>query len=220
EEQIENRPARSQCQRVQFVGQGEDDVEVVGVQQIALLRLQPSLASLRLAFWTTAGSAGVIGDGCFVGASFTLILMPAKGSSTAALDGPVCLQLLIVHNSLEALEKLPAPATDDVGHLDGRPRHKRGRWWRRLLWSIFESFSASMGLTTFCRCCADRCRYWAVTSRSSWPSSSWMVRRSVPASSRWVAQLCRTRCGETLLRMPAFFAAWVHARHTILSLMG
>ena len=57
EEQIENRPARSQSQRVQFVRQGEDDMEVVGVEQIALLRLKPSLAGLCLAFWTTAGSA-------------------------------------------------------------------------------------------------------------------------------------------------------------------
>jgi hypothetical protein len=32
---------------------------------------------------------------------------------------------LIVENSLEALEKLPALATDDVGHFDGRPHHGR-----------------------------------------------------------------------------------------------
>jgi phage-related protein len=32
EQQIEHWPSRSQCQRVQFVGEGEDDVKVVGVQ--------------------------------------------------------------------------------------------------------------------------------------------------------------------------------------------
>jgi hypothetical protein len=53
--------------------------------------------------------------------------MPAKGSTAATLHGPVCLQLLIAENSLEALKKLPALATDDVGHFDGRPRHERGR---------------------------------------------------------------------------------------------
>src|ERR1700733_5709615 len=51
--------------------------------------------------------------------------MPAKDSSAATLHGPICLQLLIVENSLEALQKLPALATDDVGHLEGRPRHGR-----------------------------------------------------------------------------------------------
>jgi hypothetical protein len=33
-------------------------------------------------------------------------------------------------------------------------------------------------------------------------------------------QECRTRCGETALRMPAFFAACVHASHTTLSVIG
>ncbi len=42
--------------------------------------------------------------------------MPAKGNSTATLHGSVGLQLLIVENSLEALQKLLALATDDVSH--------------------------------------------------------------------------------------------------------
>jgi len=54
--------------------------------------------------------------------------MPAKGSSAATLHGSISLQLLIAENGLEALEKLLALATDDVGHFDGRPRHERGRW--------------------------------------------------------------------------------------------
>ena len=54
EEQVEEWPGRSQCQRVQFVGHGEDDVEVVGVEQIALLCLEPSPASLRLALGTAS----------------------------------------------------------------------------------------------------------------------------------------------------------------------
>ena len=47
-----------------------------------------------------------------------------------------------------------------------------------------------------------------------------MVRRSVPASSRCVAQLWRTRWGVTLLRMPALLAASLQVRHTILSVIG
>ena len=39
------------------MGEGEDNMEVVGVQQIALLDLEPSHAGLCLAFWTTARSA-------------------------------------------------------------------------------------------------------------------------------------------------------------------
>src|ERR1035437_6093721 len=100
-------------------------MEVVGVQQVALLDLEPSPASLRLAFWTTPRSAGVIRDRCFVRTILTLILMSAESCSAATLDRPVCLQLLIAENGLEAFQKLPALATDDVGHFEGRPRHGR-----------------------------------------------------------------------------------------------
>ena len=54
EQQVEKWPGRSQRQRVQFVGQGEDNVEVVGVEQIALLCLEPSPAGLRLALGAAA----------------------------------------------------------------------------------------------------------------------------------------------------------------------
>ena len=118
EEQIEQWPARSQCQRVQFVGEGEDDMEVVGVQEIALLNLEPSPASLRLTLRTASRSAGVVGDGCFVRAVLTLILMSAKGSSAATLHGPICLQLLIAENGLEALRETVCPC-------DGRCRPLR-----------------------------------------------------------------------------------------------
>jgi len=52
EQQVEEWPGRSEGQRVQFVGQGEDDVEVAGVDEVALLRLEPSPAFLRLALGT------------------------------------------------------------------------------------------------------------------------------------------------------------------------
>lgn len=80
EQQVKQWPSRSQCQRVQFVWQGEDEVEVVGVEQIALLDLEPSTSSLRLAFWTASRSAGVVRDGCFVRTVLTLIPMPAKAA--------------------------------------------------------------------------------------------------------------------------------------------
>jgi hypothetical protein len=54
EQQVEEWFGRSQCQRVQFVGKGEYDMEVVGVEQVALLCFEPSPASLRLALGTAA----------------------------------------------------------------------------------------------------------------------------------------------------------------------
>ena len=54
EKQIEELPGRRQSQRVQFVRQGEDDMEVVGVDEIALLGLKPSEAGLRLTLGAAA----------------------------------------------------------------------------------------------------------------------------------------------------------------------
>ena len=42
----------------------------------------------------------------------------------------------------------------------------------------------------------------------AWPSSSWIARRSAPPSSRWVANECRSVCGET----PAAPRAWSRSR--------
>src|SRR5208283_663378 len=100
-------------------------MEVVGVKQIAPLCFEPSSACLCLALRAAARTAGVVGDGCFVLTAFTLILVAAKSSSAAALHSPACLQLLIAENGLEALDKLPALAAEDIGNFKGRPRHRR-----------------------------------------------------------------------------------------------
>lgn len=52
------------------------------------------------------------------------------------------------------------------------------------------------------------------------PSSNWIVRRSVPASSMWVAKLCLNVCGPILLLSPARSAASWHACRTTLSELG
>lgn len=123
-EQIVESGWTCQGQRVEFVGHGEDDMKVVGVKQIALLSLDPTLAGLRLALGTATRSAGVVGDGCFVLAVDTLVLMPAQSRGTATQHSPKCLQLLKAEDGLEALQKVSALGTDDVGHLDGRLAHE------------------------------------------------------------------------------------------------
>jgi hypothetical protein len=53
-QQIEECGRAGQGERVEFVGHGEYDVEIVGVEQIPLLRLDPSLAGLCLALGTAS----------------------------------------------------------------------------------------------------------------------------------------------------------------------
>lgn len=57
EQQIKKSLGAGERQRVEFVRDGEDDVEVVGVEQIALLGFEPSRTSLRLALGTAARPA-------------------------------------------------------------------------------------------------------------------------------------------------------------------
>ena len=49
--------------------------------------------------------------------------MSAQGSGTATQHSPICLQLLIAENGLEAFQKLPAAGAEDVGHFNGRSGH-------------------------------------------------------------------------------------------------
>ena len=128
EQQIEEASGSGERQRIQLVGHGEHDMEVVGVEQVALLRLDPTPAGLRLALRATTRSAGVIGEGRFKLAVGTLVLMSAQSPGTATLDSSKCLPLLKAEDGLEAFQKLPALCADDVGHLDGRAHHgRRGR---------------------------------------------------------------------------------------------
>ena len=94
--------------------QGEHDVEVVGVEQVTLLGFKPSPARLRLALRTAPRPAGVVGDGCFVRATDTLVLVSTKGSGAATLYSPICLQLLVAEAGLVASQKLLALCADDV----------------------------------------------------------------------------------------------------------
>jgi hypothetical protein len=50
-QQVEEISGSSESQRVQLVGNGEHDMEVVDVEQVALLRLDPALSSLCLTLW-------------------------------------------------------------------------------------------------------------------------------------------------------------------------
>jgi hypothetical protein len=52
-------------------------------------------------------------------------------------------------------------------------------------------------------------RYFAVVVKLRCPSSSWMVRMSVPCSKRWTAKACRSECGVIGLEILQIrWAAW------------
>src|SRR5580700_5143638 len=149
------------------------------------------------------------------------IAMTAQCRGAAAQNGAKGFELLKAKAGSIPIQEAIAVHAKNVGHLEGGPSHfSLFRLKLRLMFAVLDSTRPSNGLVTVCRCRCDRWRYLAVVSRSPCPSRTWMVRRSVPASNKWVAQLWRSVCGVTRLRMPAQRAASLHAIQTVLSEIG
>src|SRR2546427_8204556 len=149
------------------------------------------------------------------------VAMTAQRCGTTAQNGPKRFELLKAKAGSIPIQKAIALQAKDVGHLEGGLSYfSFFRLKLRRMFSVLDRERLSSGLLTACKCRCDRCRYWAVVSRSPCPSRTWIVRRSVPASNKWVAQLWRSVCGVTRLRMPARRAASLHAIQTVLSEMG
>ncbi len=178
EQQIVKQSGVLQGQHVEFVRHREDHVKIAGGKQFLFPRGEPALAGLGLALRAMAIPAGVIGDGRWTIAAFLAVLgtgieMAAQSRGPAVADGAEHLPLLIAEACPVAVQKTIALRAEDVGHLHGGPCHVlllRLKPWRASFTS--ESGMLSSGLMTACRCLADRCRYFAVVSRSPCPSST------------------------------------------------
>jgi len=110
----------------QLLGQGEDDVEVVDREELRLAGFEPALRGTRLALRTVAVATGVVGVAIRV-APLTVQLMAAEFGRSAALDRRQDFQL--PHAQVPGLTQPPGRAVSahDVGDLQRRPFHRRGR---------------------------------------------------------------------------------------------
>src|SRR6266700_6557415 len=220
EQQVVEQTRVLQRQHLEFVGHSEYDMEVTDGQEFAFSGRQPALARLRLTLGAVPVSARVVRDSLMTAARAG-IAMAAQRSGATAQNGTKRFELLKVKARSIAIQEAIALRAKDVGHLEGGLSHfSFFRLKLRLMFSVLESARPSSGFVTACKWRCDRCKYWAVVSRSPCPSRTWMVRRSVPASNKWVAQLWRSVCGVTRLQMPARCAASLHAIHTVLSEIG
>src|SRR5882724_10438885 len=189
-----------QGQHIEFVGHREHDMEVISGQEFAFASRQPALARLRLALGAVPVSARVVGDGLMT-AVRAGIAMTTQRSGAAAQNGPKRFELLKAEAGSIAIQEAIAVRAKNVGHLEGGPSHSCFfRLKLRLMFSVLDRARLSSGFATACKWRCDRCRYRAVVSRSPCPSRTWMVRRSVPASNKCVAQLWR-------------LCLWVRRRH-------
>ena len=132
-----------------------------------------------------------------------IALFPASGESggSACADVAESLALLGQEGVAPAGQEFLFVLSRDIGDFQPMLGHR----CRLLPWERSMRFRCrvSKELLTDCKRCSDTFRCRAVVRLSAWPSMTWMVRRSAPASSIWVAQAWRNRSGKTGRAMPA-----------------
>ena len=132
----------------------------------------------------TLHNARVVRDGLMTAAQAG-IAMTTQRCGAATQYGPKRFELLKAKAGSIPIQEAIAVRTKNVGHLEGGPSHfSFFRLKLRLMFWVLDSVRLSSGFVTACKCRCDRCRYWAVVSRSPCPRRTWMVRRSVPASNK------------------------------------
>ena len=88
----------------------------------------------------------------------TAIEMPTQGGGPAVRDGAEHTQVLRRQPGALGLDEVCPVLANDVGHLEGWPRHRRCFSRVRRAVSGAARVSASSGLATACRCFWDRWR--------------------------------------------------------------
>jgi len=104
EQQIVKQARVFQGQHIEFVRQGEHDMEIAGVEEFAFACCEPALTLLRLTLWAVPISTRVVGDD-LITATLASIAMLAEGSCATALNGPKGFELLKVKARSIALRK-------------------------------------------------------------------------------------------------------------------
>ncbi len=108
-------------QRVEFVGQGDHQVEVVGGQKPLQALGQPLGLLEALALGTVSVAAGVIGDGQVAAALAADVHVAAQTGGAAAFDIPHGLMLCRAETLVFPVVR--AMVAKDLGHLQGWSGH-------------------------------------------------------------------------------------------------
>ncbi len=150
-------------------------MEVGAVEQFGATLADPGGAGKGLTLGAVAVAAGAIAEAA-VAAVVALLDLAAEGGGAAVLDRRHGAALGGGQGGGETLAESVPVAVEDVSHLEGGAVH-----WAQL--AGCGRGSRSSGLVVVETLELARCRVRAVVERLRWPSRSWMVRTSVPASS-------------------------------------
>src|ERR1022692_2042589 len=179
---------------------GEDHVKVRDVEKLRLPILDPLRPRETLALGAMAIAAAIVGV-AFIAALVAAFEMATEGRGTAHLDSRHDAPLRHGQRRAMLLSISFSVAAEHVRHFQLRTFHglNAQKWPEGVRWGATETGCGrrSSGLEVEQTLLVAMRRFRAVVARLRWPSSSWMVRISVPASSRWTANACRKECGVT-----------------------
>ena len=102
--------------------QGEDYVDIAGGQKVPAARFQPMVAGIGLTLRAVPVPTRVEGDDA-MSAVETLIQMAAERGGAAAQDRCEDFQMKPSEPLTAAIEESVSRCADNIGHLQGRPRH-------------------------------------------------------------------------------------------------
>ena len=109
-------------QQVEFVGDGEDHVKVMGGQQFLFPRSEPAFARLGLALGAVPIATRIIRDGLKSALGAGIEVASERGGA-AVQQGAEGLELLEIEARSIPVEEALALHAEDVGHLHGGPSH-------------------------------------------------------------------------------------------------
>src|SRR4051794_36606955 len=136
---------------------GGDDMYVADRQKLLLPRGHPGVAGGRQALGAMPVPTAVVRE-CRLRTLVTAIAVSAECRGSTLGDGPEDLPMVSGHPGAVRFQEAVAVLAHDVGHLEGRPRHRRRSRRVRRTASAPETGIASSGLATAWRCRCDKCR--------------------------------------------------------------
>lgn len=146
-------------QRMERVGQREDDVDVRHVQQLALAGGQPAVTGLRLTLRTVPVPTRVVRDGP-MSAGAALIDMATERGGPTSRERAQHRALLHAEPGM-SFEEAVTLRVEDIGHLHGGPAHDCGGFRSsrdRGITGGCATWSCSSGFGAAWRCRRDRWR--------------------------------------------------------------
>src|SRR5262249_31914606 len=197
---------------------------VLDRQQVLCLPVEPTSAGQGLALGTVAVATRIVGN-AFTATVEALLDVSAQRRRAARRQIAQRFPLRDRHQRAILGRELFAMLAKYIRHFHRRPRTTDGGDHAEPSAALAspgtrtctgrDTANPSSNAGNACNRRMLTCRYFAVVLKWLWPNSAWTESRSTPASSKWVAKLCRHGWGCTRFVSPARRAVRWQIRCTV-----